>query len=357
MTVSAVTCAIAKLLMMGAVGIPIEKVPEAPLFPAADPRAMPPPWDPGRVGRRRILEFTDGHRTMVTTLALRPRLFHLRRLLSDGEVAAILTTAPDANFTNSVVADGSGKGPKQSKGERRSSSQFIAAGYVPELSALLQRVADLMGIPRFWVQHSNLQVLRYGPGEFYKSHYDSMNLARFDRCHSSMQANGRPLDADGSATHCPRYATVLYYLGDVAEGGETCFPLADYAPVLNLPQAKWADLQRQAGFLQNASNRCSNRRPGCVFAAPRRGDAIAWYNHIPPGPGFDGPMGELDISALHMAMSVALKPSGVTKYAANHWLNVPWWPQTAPDLEQRHISESRESSRQKRRRRFDRDDL
>lgn len=52
------------------------------------------------------------------------------------------------------------------------------------------------------------QVLRYGPGQKYEGHYDYF----FDRVHN--QRGGH------------RYATVLMYLNNVEEGGETVFPNA-----------------------------------------------------------------------------------------------------------------------------------
>lgn len=323
-------------------------VREAPPFPAnEDPRGVPRQWSFGKRGDRRLLVFPDGRRVTATALALRPRLFHLRHFLSKEEVKAILATAPAAGFSTSEVTSGGKEDSASAEkgGGRRSWTQFVVAGRVPALGDLLRRVADLVGLPYWWLQHSNLQVLRYGPGEHYKSHYDSMRLAKFSDCRESFLSNGRPLDADGSSLHCPRFATVLYYLSDVppASGGETCFPLADDKELLDLPEEARVKLQGSTSFLENATQRCLFRRRGSVLAAPRKGDAIVWYNHLPTSSANSSsspsshredlqdlqggaPMGELDMVSLHMALPISPEAEGV-KYAANHWLNVPWWPE------------------------------
>ena len=59
--------------------------------------------------------------------------------------------------------------------------------------------------------HEELQVVRYEKGGFFKPHYDACDGSQ-DFC--------KRMDGE----HGPRYLTVLIYLNDVKEGGETVFP-------------------------------------------------------------------------------------------------------------------------------------
>lgn len=103
------------------------------------------------------------------------------------------------------------------------------------------------------IQNSNLpQVLRYNDGQKYDAHWDW-----FDDPNSKKQ----------SATQGNRFATVLLYLGDVEEGGETSLPLAN--PID-------AELQK----LDNASP-CAAKSGLAV--RPRKGSALLFFDMDPNG--------------------------------------------------------------------------
>ena len=70
------------------------------------------------------------------------------------------------------------------------------------MSTMLARAQSLCGLPPSF---SELQFLRYEPGQYYKTHHDYLG---------------------GSETLLagPRALTLLAYLADVDEGGETIFP-------------------------------------------------------------------------------------------------------------------------------------
>lgn len=79
--------------------------------------------------------------------------------------------------------------------------------------------AALTGLPVEIIKGSETPVaVRYGPGGHYHCHYDSHPLhAEATCCHR------RSLD---KCRIC-RFITILYFLNDVAEGGQTAFPIAD----------------------------------------------------------------------------------------------------------------------------------
>lgn len=67
-------------------------------------------------------------------------------------------------------------------------------------------------------QFENIQVVRYEPTQEYKQHYDI--------CHPKQGAKEhlRTCQEDYNKYNSVRYATVLFYLNDGFEGGETYFP-------------------------------------------------------------------------------------------------------------------------------------
>ncbi|MCM3629686.1 2OG-Fe(II) oxygenase [Paenibacillus glycanilyticus] len=84
---------------------------------------------------------------------------------------------------------------------RTSSSMFFEESENESIVQVESRIAELMNIP---VAHAEpLQVLRYQPGEQYHPHYDYFT--------SGSNMNNR-------------ISTLVMYLNDVEEGGETYFP-------------------------------------------------------------------------------------------------------------------------------------
>lgn len=86
---------------------------------------------------------------------------------------------------------------------RTSSGAFLTDVHDDTITRVEQRIADLIGIP---VAHGEgLHILNYKPGQEYKEHFDYFAAT------SKSAANNR-------------ICTVILYLNDVEEGGETYFP-------------------------------------------------------------------------------------------------------------------------------------
>jgi prolyl 4-hydroxylase len=90
---------------------------------------------------------------------------------------------------------------------------YFQRGENPLVSTIETRLAQIMCSP---VNHGEgLQVLHYGPGGEYRPHLDYFDPAM-----------------PGSAVHQvsggQRTATLILYLNDVDEGGETVFPRAEF---------------------------------------------------------------------------------------------------------------------------------
>lgn len=87
-------------------------------------------------------------------------------------------------------------------GLRTSSSVFLEESH-DVVTRVEKRVSQIMNIP---VEHGEgLQILNYKPGQEYKAHFDFFS------------ASAKPVKN-------PRISTLVMYLNDVEEGGETYFP-------------------------------------------------------------------------------------------------------------------------------------
>ncbi|MGM0838106.1 MAG: 2OG-Fe(II) oxygenase [Bacillota bacterium] len=91
---------------------------------------------------------------------------------------------------------------------RTSSSMFFQEGENDIITRIEKRTSQIMNIP---VEHGEgLQILNYKIGQEYKAHFDFFSSAN------------RPVNN-------PRVSTLVMYLNDVDEGGETYFPKLNFS--------------------------------------------------------------------------------------------------------------------------------
>ncbi|MCM3745388.1 2OG-Fe(II) oxygenase [Sporosarcina luteola] len=87
---------------------------------------------------------------------------------------------------------------------RTSSSMFIEESENEVVSRVEKRVSSIMNIP---IEHGEgLQILQYAPGQQYKAHHDFFKTADNNRI-----------------------STLVMYLNDVEQGGETYFPKLNFS--------------------------------------------------------------------------------------------------------------------------------
>ncbi|MEK4246580.1 2OG-Fe(II) oxygenase [Psychrobacillus sp. FSL K6-2684] len=92
--------------------------------------------------------------------------------------------------------------------QRTSSSSFIEESENAIVTRVEKRISSIMNIP---IDHGEgLQILQYTPGQEYKAHYDFFSS-------TSKVANNN------------RISTLVMYLNDVEEGGETFFPKLNFS--------------------------------------------------------------------------------------------------------------------------------
>jgi len=181
------------------------------------------------------------------------------------------------------------------------------------MQGLREKVRKLTNLPEYIVNGGEaLQVLRYQPFGHYHAHFDSQDKeAHPDKpmcCH---------MDPDASPDNCRlcRLVTILYFLSDVEEGGETAFPVADKEDYDHEEFRK-----REKDDLYNLSKFCHN---ATLVVKPKKGRALLWYNHHLDNNKW---LGAMDYWSLHGGCDIIKG----TKWLANNWL-------TAPTAELAHI--------------------
>ncbi|XP_029188184.2 transmembrane prolyl 4-hydroxylase-like [Acropora millepora] len=169
------------------------------------------------------------------------------------------------------------------------------------LRRLHERIIKLTRLPRKLVQGSeSMQVVRYQTSGHYHTHYDSGVDESLPCCHQfpSLQPPQCGL--------C-RFITILYYLNDVEQGGETAFPVADNSSI------KLENINPDAVEL-NLSINCHSSN---LVLTPKKGTAIMWYNNLIDSES--GLLGKLDVNSVHGGCDV-IKGE---KWIANNWLTAP----------------------------------
>jgi prolyl 4-hydroxylase len=139
----------------------------------------------------------------------RPQLIVFADVLSPQECEELIERSRHRLKRSTTVNPATGK--EDVIRNRTSEGIWHQRGEDPFIEKLDRRIASLMNWP---VENGEgLQILRYGPTGEYRPHFDYF-----------------PPDQPGSAVHTAqggqRVATLVIYLNDVADGGETIFPEA-----------------------------------------------------------------------------------------------------------------------------------
>lgn len=207
----------------------------------------------------------------VEVISWEPRAFVYHNLLSKDECEYLIDLAKPNMQKSTVVDEKTGKS-KDSR-VRTSSGTFLPRGRDKIIRNIEKRIADFTFLP---VEHGeSLQVLHYEVGQKYEAHYDYF------------------LDEFNTVNGGQRIATVLMYLSDVEEGGETVFPSAkgNFSAV-----PYWNELSE-----------CGK---GGLSVKPKRGDALLFWSMKPDA--------SLDSSSLHGGCPV-IKGD---KWSATKWIRV-----------------------------------
>ena len=172
-----------------------------------------------------------------------PRLLHVHNFLSPDECDHLIGLARPDLARNLVFAPDGG----HSLDTGRTSSGTGLHRYTDHVIVRVdRRLARLAMVPE--ENGEDLQVLRYAKGELYVKHADLFEATM--------------LEQDGG---WQRMASVISYLTDVAEGGETIFPNGIF-----LKRGDGADREHDEG-----SSDCVKDQ---LMVRPSRGDAVFFFN-------------------------------------------------------------------------------
>jgi prolyl 4-hydroxylase len=236
-------------------------------------------WPGVRKGFVRHVRLDETRNATIETLSTHPLVFSVDGFLSHEECDWIRERAKPQMRQSGVSLMDHDKG-RPATDFRTSETTFLTTK-TPEIEEIDRRTSLLVRIPGSHQEPP--QVLRYGLNAKYNQHTDYFDKRLYanDQRTLKMIANGRK----------NRMATVLWYLSDVAGGGETSFPRMDGGP------APTHDTQCRHG----------------LQVRPVKGRVIIFYSLKPDG--------ALDPWSVHAACPVL----DGEKWAANKWVwNEPW---------------------------------
>ena len=149
----------------------------------------------------------------METISHSPRVFHLHNFLTEGESDALVAHAlADRDAITGLQRSTTGAEHQVSFNKIRTSDNAFDS-VSPAAMALKRRAIDLLGMawPYDDQMTDGLQVLRYNTSRAYIAHLDYLD------------DNDSGHDYDSRHAGSNRFATILFYLSDVEEGGETVF--------------------------------------------------------------------------------------------------------------------------------------
>lgn len=204
----------------------------------------------------------------VEVISWEPRAFVYHNFLSKEECEYLIELAAPHMAKSTVVDSETGKSTDSRV--RTSYGTFLARGRDKIIRDIEKRIADYTFIP---VENGEgLQVLHYEVGQKYEPHFDYF------------------LDEYNTRNGGQRMATLLMYLSDVEEGGETVFPAAKG----NFSSVPW----------WNELSDCGKKG---LSVKPKMGDALLFWSMRPDA--------TLDESSLH---------GGCPVIKGNKWSSTKW---------------------------------
>ncbi|PKI45624.1 hypothetical protein CRG98_033940 [Punica granatum] len=233
------TAVLLALLILGIVSLPVGShvSPPIPFSSLTALRRQTSEWRRGEGLGTRGKQWTQ-------VLSWEPRAFLYHNFLSKEECEYLISLAKPHLAKSTVVDDKSGGSVDSNV--RTSNGMFLRRGQDRIIRDIEKRIADFTFIP---AEHGEgLQILHYEFGQKYEPHHDYF---------------GDPFNTRNGGQ---RTATMLMYLSDVEEGGETVFPYAK----ANFSDVPW----------WNELSECGKRG---LAVKPKMGNAVLFWSTKPDG--------------------------------------------------------------------------
>lgn len=186
----------------------------------------------------------------IEQISTSPRAYVWHGFMSHEECDHVVNTAKPLMEKSGVIDAVTGK--ETYDPIRTSYGAFLPIAYDDVVARVENRAAEWAMIPSS--NQEQLHVLRYDVGQQYADHWDAFDANVRDKINYE---NGRQ-----------RLATILMYLNDVEEGGETVFPHNT---------AAWAPTADASGGGGRAWSECAARGPA---VKPVKGDALLFYDLV-----------------------------------------------------------------------------
>ncbi|SMG55095.1 2OG-Fe(II) oxygenase [Paraburkholderia susongensis] len=208
-------------------------MPGEKLEVGAAPLAYEP--EPLRVRNGALLQLGE-RKVRVLSRLQRPAAVHLADFLSAGECEQLIALARPRLDRSTVVDPVTGRNVVA--GHRSSHGMFFRLGETPLIARLEARIAELTGLP---VENGEgLQMLNYETGAESTPHVDYL-IAGNDANRESIARSGQ------------RVGTLLMYLNDVEDGGETVFPQLGWSVVPQRGHALYFEYGNRFGLADPGS--------------------------------------------------------------------------------------------------------
>ncbi|MED4205904.1 2OG-Fe(II) oxygenase [Neobacillus mesonae] len=141
---------------------------------------------------------TDDREINIIARMEEPLIVVLGNVLSNEECDRLMEMSKDRLHRSKIG------GTRDTNGLRTSSSMFFQDGENEMIARIEKRISQIMNIP---IEHGEgIQVLNYKIDQEYKAHFDFF-----------------------SNSNNPRISTLVMYLNDVEQGGETYFPKLNFS--------------------------------------------------------------------------------------------------------------------------------
>jgi prolyl 4-hydroxylase len=164
-------------------------------------------YETPRIAPGNVIRAADAEIRVLQRLE-RPVIVLLEGVLSGPECTSLIELARPRLRRSTVVDPRVGKNTVADY--RSSEGMFFRLGETALIAQLDQRISALMNCP---VENGEgLQVLRYGPGDQYPPHFD-------------FKIPSNATNSESIARSGQRLSTLIVYLNDVPQGGETVFPV------------------------------------------------------------------------------------------------------------------------------------
>ena len=219
-------------------------------------------------------ERENGTSISIEIVSWTPRAFYLHNVATDHECETLIEAGK--NFMEPAQTyDFRDVSNDTSFDYRTSTGTFLKRYDNKVVARVAERISILVGIPP--MNSELIQLLRYETGQYYKPHTDFLGFTEGPEAEDERVVKNLGND---------RACTVLLYLTDVAEGGETSFPEAS-------PARGYFERHRQeirpesecsgSGGEEGASaggNADGGRRRG-ARVQPRKGSALVFWSMDP----------------------------------------------------------------------------